>query len=68
MLSNSRCVTYFGDGAQQSPAAGQEAGLLALLRQHLVLQHGRGQAAASSAALKHEGCVSSEVESGGHIK
>ena len=41
-----------GDGSEQVPAAGQEAGLLPLLRQGLVLHHGGHEAGASSPALK----------------
>ena len=47
-------LTYFSDGAKQSSTAWEKTGLLALLRQHLILQDGRGQARPSPPALEDE--------------
>ena len=47
-------LTYFSDGAKQSSTAREKTGLLALLRQDLILQDGRGQARPSSPALEDE--------------
>ena len=41
-----------GDGSEEAPAAGQEAGLLPLLGQHLVLHHHRHEARAASPTLQ----------------
>ena len=47
-----------GDGSEEAPAAGQEAGLLPLLGQHLVLHHHCHEAGAAAPTLQQLNFIS----------